>query len=105
MYVITTLPLTRGLKKPSLSYFSSTPIEKGSLVKIPLRGKQIHALVLQSTEGSNLKSELRKADFQLKKISSIGSKPFLDEAYLNAVCDTADYYACSEGAVLEKLLP
>ncbi len=88
-----------------MSYFSAIPIERGSLVKAPLRGKESYALVTESTPATELKSEIRTAHFQLKKIGSITSKPFLEEAYLEAVKKTADHHACEEGAVLEKLLP
>ena len=68
MFVIECLPFSKGLNKDSLSYFSSKPIEVGSLVKVNIRNKSTNALVIAIKDVTEAKTELKSAHFQLKKI-------------------------------------
>ncbi len=105
MYIIECLPFSKGLNKESLSYFSSTKIEPGSLVKVPIRGREIQALVVTNKEAIDSKTEIKSANFQVKKVLSIQSKPFLKPEYLKAVKETASYFASNDGAILSSLIP
>jgi len=105
MYIIECLPLTKGLNKDSLSYFSKDFLEPGSLIKVNIRNKSNNALVLESRDAVEVKSEIKSADYQLKKISSFSTKPFLQKEFLEAVKKTAQYFVASEGGVLAQLLP
>ena len=67
MFIIECLPFSKGLNKESLSYFSAKSFEPGTLLKINLRGKNISALVLESRDAIEAKSEIKSADFSLKK--------------------------------------
>lgn len=75
------------------------------MLKVNLRGKNINALVLESRNAAEVKSEIRSADFQLKKISGAAIKPFLQKEFLEAVKDTAQYFVASSGAFLSHLIP
>jgi primosomal protein N' len=105
MFIIECLPFSKGLNKDSLSYFSPQYIEPGSLIKVSLRGKSVNALVTESRDAAERKAEIKSADFQLKKISSVTAKPFLQREFLEAVKDTAEYFAASRGNVLSHLIP
>jgi hypothetical protein len=83
-----------------LKYF-----EAGSLVKINIRGKNVSALVVSSKDAAELKTEIRSANFQLKKISASISKPFLGKNFLKAVNETASYFVATTGGVLYHLIP
>lgn len=104
MYVIECLPLRKGLKKESLSYFGPEYVEAGSLLKVNLRGKNVPAVVLGSREASEAKTEIKSASFQIKKISG-ASRPFLQKEFLEAVTDSAHYFAAAAGGVLAHLVP
>jgi primosomal protein N' len=105
MYVIECLPFSKGLQKESLTYFGPEHLEPGALVKVNLRGKNISALVLESRSVTEAKSEIKTADFQLKKISAVSAKPFLQKEFLEAVNKTAEYFAASSGSILSHLIP
>jgi primosomal protein N' len=105
MFIVDCLPFSKALNKDLLSYFSSSYLEPGSLVKVNIRNKSVRALVIQSKEAREMKSEIRRANFQVKKISSFTSKPFLQKEFLDAVKKTANYFAATEGAVFSQLLP
>ena len=105
MFIIECLPFSKGLNKESLSYFSAKSFEPGTLLKINLRGKNISALVLESRDAIEAKSEIKSADFSLKKISAVTSKPFLQKEFLEAIKETAEYFAVTQGSVLSDLIP
>ena len=105
MFIIECLPFSKGLNKESLSYFSAKNVEQGSLIKVNLRGKVINALVIGNRSAMEAKSEIRKADFQLKKISAVSAKPFLQKEFLEAVETTAEYFVGTSGSVLSQLIP
>lgn len=105
MFIIECLPFSKGLNKESLSYFSPKCLEAGSLLKINIRGKNVSALVLKSKDATEIKSEIKSADFQLKKISSVTAKPFLQKEFLEAVRETAEYFVATQGGILLHLIP
>jgi len=105
MFIVECLPLVKGLNKESLSYFSKDFFEPGSLVRVNIRSKPILALVLESKSVLEAKSEIKSADFQMKKISGLTARPFLQKEFLEAAKRTAAFFATSTGGVLSHLLP
>lgn len=105
MFIIDCLPLSKGLNKESLTYFSSNFLEPGSLIKVSVRNRQESAIVIQSRDLHEAKSEVKSANFQLKKVLEFKAKPFLQKEFLIAVKETADYFATREGMVLSHLIP
>jgi len=105
MFVIECLPFSKGLKKDSLSYFSAQSLELGSLIKINVRGKNLNALIIGSRDVAEIKAEIKAANFQLKKISAVVAKPFLQKEFLEAVKITADYFVTNQGNLLPHLIP
>lgn len=105
MFIIECLPISNGLNKESLTYFSTENFEPGTLLKVNIRGKSVSALVLESRDARENKSEIKSADFSLKKISDFVSKPFLPKEFLEAAKTTAEYFATSIGSVLSQLMP
>src|SRR3989344_3941270 len=105
MFIIECLPFSKGLNKESLSYFGPKYLEPGSLLKINIRSKSVPALVLESRNASEIKSEIKSANFRLKKISSVTAKPFLQKEFLEAVKTTAEYFVATSGNILAHLIP
>lgn len=105
MVILDVVPLSRGINKDTLSYFSSIEVEIGGVVKVPLRGRTINAIVTGSRNVSDLKQEIKSADFAIKKIESVVTERLLTGSYWKAVKKTADYHASSVGSVLYTLLP
>lgn|GEM_PF-5141965 len=105
MYVITVIPISRGIGKETLSYFTASETEIGSMVSVPLRKKMIDALVIYSVDARSMKSMLKSADFALRKIDRLVSKPFLSPAFMKTVVATAEWHVATVGATLNILLP
>lgn len=105
MHIITVIPISRGISKDTLTYFTKQDLPSGSIVSIPLRNKNIHGLVIQSKRAEELKSELKSLSYSIKKIESIKTHTFLSNSFIEATKKIADFNAGSVGAVLSALIP
>ncbi|MCR4279747.1 MAG: hypothetical protein NUV78_03360 [Candidatus Zambryskibacteria bacterium] len=105
-YLVEVTPLTKGPGLGTLSYFSTTRLAPGTLVRVPVRKGLTYAVIINSKSALSAKSEIRQAGYTLKKIAK---KDLLDAGFspefLSAVQKTAFYYACSAGALLTSLIP
>ncbi len=104
MNIITVIPIARGIGKENLTYFTSSEVQLGSLVQVPLRKKLIEGLVISIEDARSRKADLKTADFALKKVSSLVSKPFLSLPAMEAIKEIARYHACTTGAALKIFL-
>jgi len=105
MYILTVVPIKKGVQMEYLTYFSATTIELGSIVVVPLRLKTIDAIVIDIEEAQNLKSEIKNKDYQLKKVVSVkGPSPFTESFF--TACERMKYYTNSNtGIIINSLLP
>ncbi len=105
MYIVTVIPIQKGFQRENLTYFSPTEIPLGSIVSIPLRSKTADAIVIDVESARDLKYDLKKADFQLKKIVSVkGSSPFSNSFFI--ACEKMkDYTVSNTGVIIKTLLP
>jgi primosomal protein N' (replication factor Y) len=105
MYIATVVPIKKGIQKEYLSYFSATDIPLGSIVTIPVRSKTIDAIVLSIEDAREMKSDLKNAEYQLKKIIEVkGNSPFTTE-FFTACSRMKDYTASSTGSIIQAMLP
>lgn len=105
MYIATVIPIKKGLQKEHLSYFSATDVPLGSIVTIPVRSKIIDAIVISMEDARDMKSDLKSAEYQLKKIISIkGPSPFTEE-FFRACVRMKEYAISNTGALINALLP
>lgn len=105
MFIVEVVPITKGLLKSSLSYFSPKEITPGSLVEIPLRKKTVQALVVSSKDAREVKSDLRQADYSVKKIGQLKAKSFLSKEFIQSAEEVARYFAGGTGTVLNNTIP
>ncbi len=105
MYIATVIPIQKSQQKEYLSYFSLSDIPLGSVASIPVRSKTIDAIVISMEEARNLKSDLKSAEYQLKKIISVkGPSPFSKE-FFTACVRMANYSVANTGTLIKNLLP
>lgn len=105
MFVITVVPLRRGVTVDALSYFSSVAYEPGSLVTVPVRNSNALGLVTEAKEVSTAKTALRAATFSLRKLPVQTGIRQLGDAYIKTARELSLHYATSVGAVIYSLLP
>lgn len=105
MIILTVIPISRGIGKDTLTYFSKKNAPVGSIVTIPLRGKKTFGLVIESEKAEDIKSELKSLSYSIKKIENIDSHSFLSPNFIESAKKIADYNAGSLGATLSSLIP
>jgi len=102
MKVVHVIPIAKGAKG-ELSYFSLKDYAVGSIVEVPIRNKNVHAIVTRVEDVKDAKTRLRTQQFQVKKIKSREGTSLLHPSFVSAVRKIAAYYACSDSAVYYAL--
>jgi len=107
MNIIEVIPVAKGLKTETLSYFGPETLAVGSVVSVPLRKKTVQGIVTAVRPAREIKSDIKQADFSLKKITVNGrnNHPFFLKEFIETAQSTAIYYAASTGSVLDILVP
>ncbi len=105
MYTVNVLPITKSAIKDSLSYFSSIFIEEGSLISVPVRNKEVPALVIECKPALEDKTALKELPYKLKKLNEKKSKHILRKEFIEASSQTAYYHATFTGQTLSTIIP
>jgi len=105
MFIVSVLPLTKTFGKEKLDYFSAVGYEKGMVVKVPLRARDVKALVIESKPAEEARMELRTSNYSLKKIKGNSGKVFISAAFIRAVEKFSQYEAQSFSSVMSVALP
>jgi len=105
MFIIDVIPLSRGMQKETLSYFTSQTVSHGAIVSVPLRRKNVAAIVVLVRDARAAKTDIKHASYGLKKITSTRAAHFFLPAFIKAAEHTARYFASGTGAVIEALTP
>ncbi|MCR4334143.1 MAG: primosomal protein N' [Patescibacteria group bacterium] len=104
MNIIKVIPISRGIGKETLSYFTGAEIKIGDIVEAPLRNKKISALVVDIKDVANVKSEIKNADFVTRKANVVKIRNLLSPEFIEASYDTAKYFASNSGSILNSLI-
>ena len=105
MKILEVIPIARGINKDSLSYFSGNDIPIGSIIKVPLRKRVIPALVINSKDAEESKTEIKNSNFALKKVIKSKFTNLLTKNFIDAAEETANYYVGTIGTVLNSIVP
>lgn len=104
LFVITVIPLTRSKISGELSYFTNADVPLGAIVSVPLRSRNIHAIVTSTRPAVDMKAEIRGASFQMKKLGKVRSTAFFPATFMEACGTLSDYYAASVGSIIDALV-
>jgi primosomal protein N' (replication factor Y) len=105
MFIIEVIPISKSMKVDTLSYFTLKELTIGSIVTVPLRSKNISAIVISIRNAEDIKSEIKSASFSLKKLDKVKSKEFFGKEFMEMVKELAEYNATSIGSVISTLVP
>lgn len=105
MNIIEVIPISRGIFKESLTYFSSQTFAPGDLVTVPIRNKNQAAVVLAVRALAEVKSQLKQAEFPLRKIKNLKVKSFYTEAFIQTAIKMSEYYVSSPGQICKIFTP
>ena len=105
MFVIEVIPLTRGSHIESLSYYSGTAYDPGTIINVPIRSKEVPAMVTDTKPVSAAKTAVRAATFSLKKLPDQNTHHVLPAALIDTAKELQKTYPAQLGAILYALLP
>lgn len=105
MRLIHVIPISRGITKDRLSYFSKEDVPKGAMVTVPIRNKLTPAIVEHTEKVEDVKTKLRQSPYPIKKIEEVKKTQIFSPEFMSAVLETADYTAGTAGAIINTLVP
>ncbi len=103
MKIIDVIPISRGISVEKLTYFTSEDAPLGSLVTVPLKKRMVSGIVIASQNAEDSKSFIKRAEFQIKKVSKLEARQFFLKEFIAACGACANYFASSTGSVLHAL--
>lgn len=104
MYILTVVPIQKGFQRENLTYFSPNIVSLGSIVSVPIRSRAVDAIVINIDEVINLKTDIKKAGFQLKKILTIKGESPISSVFFKACEKMKDYTVSNTGSVIRSLI-
>jgi len=104
MNILSVIPLSRAKVARSLSYFTASEVPVGALITVPLRSKTIHGIVSETRSAQDLKTEIKNAPFEIRKLGKVKSVAFFPTSFMAGCQVLADYYATTPGAIIDTLV-
>lgn len=104
MRVLTVAPLVNGIPYEELSYFAKDEVNVGDLVEITIKRRSCRALVIEARDAQEERQSLRNASFNLKKITKVVTKEFLDPKIWKALAYVSSFLIRPIGTVIYDLL-
>jgi primosomal protein N' (replication factor Y) len=105
MKIIRVTPISRGIPKETLHYFTRENVGIGDIIQAPLKSRLITARVVEVENVKDAKTEIKALPFGVRKVTKVEAPNFLSEAFTEAVSETAIYFAGTTGSVLKSVLP
>ncbi len=105
MHLISVYPIIKGNWASELQYWSTSDILPGSLIKVPFKGKEIFALVFKSASIQDAKSEIKGADFKIRKIDKPEPIDIVRKEYVQAAVQASTYFVQPMGSMLKSVIP
>ncbi|MCA9361207.1 hypothetical protein KC845_01475 [Candidatus Kaiserbacteria bacterium] len=105
MFIVSVIPLIKGSQVETLTYYSSQEYQIGSLILVPIRKKEVTALVTEIKPVSAAKTALRAATFSLRKLNVQKNCPVIPIGVIETAKKLTEFYPAKLGAILYTLLP
>ncbi len=105
VFTIRVIPIARGVGKEELTYFAPHEVRPGMVIEVPLRKKQVPALVVVCEPVHVSKAELRTGAFTLRRIGRKEPRKVVSAAFIQAARDVATWHVMPTGAVLSAFIP
>lgn len=104
MYVVDILPLAKGIRVESLTYFSGAYIANGTIVTVPMQSREIRGIVCRCRKAAEMKAELKRMPYEMKEITTIGNQIFFGQ-FISACRSFARFSGVTTGSVIRALTP
>jgi len=102
MNIVDVIPITKSLGKETLSYFCAKPVALGSMVTIPLRKKEVHAVVVARHDVAKVKSALKSAEFTLRNVLEVYKTSPFSEQLLRACIRLKNFLMMNPGTIMKE---
>jgi len=99
------VPIMRGIGTDSLSYFATNAPTIGSIIRVPIRKKDVPAIVSSIENVKDAKVRLKSSSYSIKKISTRTNKIVFSSKLVTASERAAEYYSTNIGVVLHSIIP
>ncbi len=104
MYLVSVLPLSKKARTDNLSYFYGSDIPLGTIIEVPFRGKPMRAMVLETRSVEDVKSAIKGASFQIKKVTKVLPQCFPKELF-NPLQSLAQFYLTPLSKMIDDVVP
>ena len=105
MYIVEVIPIKKGLPQETLTYFSAETIADGTLVSVPIRGKLVDAVVVNTKDARDQKALLKTSAFSLKKVAKVKKDVRIPSYVFETATLAARYYRRNRGEILNLVIP
>lgn len=105
MFTVDVLPLTQSRTAHACTYFSAVSYPIGAIVSVPMRTKEVRAIVSNVRDAREVRSSVRAASYPLRKIRQQTPHASLTAAYFEAILKTAEQHAVSPSALFARYVP
>ena len=104
MKITTCLPLSKQHGLETLTYYTDTIYPIGSIISIPIRRKEYLAVVIEQSDISGSKTEVKSLSYNLRQLPKSTPIMKLPENFIKAIFKTANQYAGEASTVIEHVL-
>lgn len=104
MNIITVIPLSKSKVAEELIYFTANEVPIGAVVTVPLRRKNIFAIVTKIEPVQDLKTDIKNASFKIRKLDKIKSTIFFPTFFVEACKNIAEFHSTKIGAVIDTVI-
>ena len=105
MQILQVIPITKSITSEVLTYFSIKRTRPGQLVTVPLRKKEISAIIVSVEDVVDMKAQLRGAKYQIRNIIQAHDGYVFSPAFLSTCHTIKNFYATSTGRIIERFTP
>src|SRR5574343_843349 len=99
MYIVSVAVFKKGMRE-DLSFWSANEQQPGTIVSVPIRGRYVLGMVVNSEPIQTQKANIKSAPFELRKITSIkGKTSYTDESIIE-IKNFAKEYSVSVSEIL-----
>ena len=105
MYIVTVHPIQRSAFKETLTYWSPHNFNAGSIIFVPLRNKNVPALVENCVNAQEAKIDIKNAEFVTRKIESKKTITAVSPSLVKACQAVSKEFAYPVGAIIKTIIP
>ena len=105
MKIVSVIPLKKGIFRENLTYFTTKEIENGSIVNVSVRDKKILGLVVSVQDATDMKSDIKNLEYNLKKIIDIKEQSIFSKELLESIFLVGKYFVSKNNNSMTSLIP